>query len=181
MRGAGVSPAMPVFVPAFFEERRQGRRRGNLKGRSTVVFRPWFFAPVWDGPPAGEIVVGQVANPMSLTLPKIGECGRTGGADPLVRAGRPRPALRAKNQALAWLREADEGVVRGPGGPPHHLCRRAPNTYVSDIGLPTCPTLTGGFSILVSAAAVAAQPGDVSPCMHPTYRERSHLMTNPLY
>jgi enolase len=27
---------MPVFVPAFFEERRPGRRRGNLKGRSTV-------------------------------------------------------------------------------------------------------------------------------------------------
>jgi hypothetical protein len=34
-RGAGVAPAMPVFVPAFFEERRPGRRRGNLKGRST--------------------------------------------------------------------------------------------------------------------------------------------------
>src|ERR1035437_5163040 len=27
---------MPVFVPAFFE-RRQGRRRCNLKGRSTLV------------------------------------------------------------------------------------------------------------------------------------------------
>src|ERR1035438_10926228 len=34
-RGAGVTPAMPVSVPAFFEERRQVRRRGNLKGRST--------------------------------------------------------------------------------------------------------------------------------------------------
>src|SRR5450756_1866593 len=31
----GTPPAMPVFVSAFFEERRQGRRRGNLKGRST--------------------------------------------------------------------------------------------------------------------------------------------------
>src|SRR5438874_3821290 len=30
------------------------------------------------------------------------------GADPLVRAGRPRPA------------EADQGVGRGPGGPPHN-------------------------------------------------------------
>ena len=28
---------MPVFVPAFFEERRQGRRRCSLKGRSTVA------------------------------------------------------------------------------------------------------------------------------------------------
>jgi hypothetical protein len=32
---AGVAPAMPVFIPAFLEERRQGRRRGSLKGRST--------------------------------------------------------------------------------------------------------------------------------------------------
>ena len=31
------SPAMPVFVPAFFEERRQRRRRCNLKGRSTFA------------------------------------------------------------------------------------------------------------------------------------------------
>src|ERR1035437_7673213 len=28
-RSVGAPPAMPVFVPAFFEERRQGRRRGN--------------------------------------------------------------------------------------------------------------------------------------------------------
>ena len=31
----GTPPAMPVFVPVRFEERRQGRRRCNLKGRST--------------------------------------------------------------------------------------------------------------------------------------------------
>src|ERR1019366_3988161 len=35
VRRAGVPPAMPVFVLAFFGERRQGRRRGNLKGRAT--------------------------------------------------------------------------------------------------------------------------------------------------
>ena len=28
-RSVGAPPAMPVFVPAFFEERRQGRRRGS--------------------------------------------------------------------------------------------------------------------------------------------------------
>jgi hypothetical protein len=38
-RGAGVSPAMPVFLPAFPEQRRHGRRRGNLKGRSTEWIR----------------------------------------------------------------------------------------------------------------------------------------------
>src|ERR1035441_3807382 len=41
---------------------------------------------------------------------------------PLVRAGPPGPAFRTKNQALASLREADVGVGRGPGGPPHDLC-----------------------------------------------------------
>src|ERR1035438_8262024 len=36
--------------------------------------------------------------------------------------GSPGPAFRAKDQELAPLRQADEGVGRGPGGPPHHLC-----------------------------------------------------------
>src|ERR1017187_6359407 len=45
-----------------------------------------------------------------------------GGADPLVRAGRPRPASGATISASCKVREADGGVGRGPGGPPHHLC-----------------------------------------------------------
>src|ERR1035437_2239093 len=35
-RSVGAPPAMPVFVPAFFEERRQGRRRGSLEGYATT-------------------------------------------------------------------------------------------------------------------------------------------------
>ena len=34
---------MPVFLPAFPEERRHGRRRGNLKGRSTDRARAHFL------------------------------------------------------------------------------------------------------------------------------------------
>src|ERR1035437_3768878 len=34
-RSASVAPAMPVIVQVFFEERRQGRRRGSLKGYAT--------------------------------------------------------------------------------------------------------------------------------------------------
>jgi len=30
IRSVGVPPAMPVFLPAFFEERRHRRRRGSL-------------------------------------------------------------------------------------------------------------------------------------------------------
>jgi hypothetical protein len=46
---------------------------------------------------------------------KVGFCVNC-GADPLVRAGRPRPALASKNQAPAIIEEpargpaADEGV-----------------------------------------------------------------------
>src|ERR1019366_9160067 len=32
---AGAPPAMPVFLPAFIEERRQGRRRCSLEGYAT--------------------------------------------------------------------------------------------------------------------------------------------------
>src|SRR5207302_3316543 len=38
------------------------------------------------------------------------------GADPLVRAGPPGPACR---ELSADSPQADEGVGRGPGGPPH--------------------------------------------------------------
>ena len=59
--------------------------------------------------------------------------GRTlcinGGADPQVRAGRPRPAFRATASASCRFRQADVPrgypVGRGPGGPPHHF-RRIP-------------------------------------------------------
>jgi hypothetical protein len=41
------------------------------------------------------------------------------GADPLVRAGPPGPALRLVEAASSERGEADRGVGRGPGGPPH--------------------------------------------------------------
>ena len=47
-----------------------------------------------------------------------------GGADPPVRAGRPRPAA-GTTVHLAGCEQADEGVGRGPGGPPHHQRRFA--------------------------------------------------------
>jgi hypothetical protein len=42
-------------------------------------------------------------------------------ADPLVRAGPPGPALRPAKSASSDPQEADEGVARGPGGPPYTL------------------------------------------------------------
>jgi len=44
---------------------------------------------------------------------------RTSGADPLVCAGPPGPALRLKNQVPCIGRKPDQGVRRRPGGPPH--------------------------------------------------------------
>jgi predicted TIM-barrel fold metal-dependent hydrolase len=46
---------------------------------------------------------------LRIALDHVGHCG----ADPLVRAGPPGPAILAGQ-------EADEGVGRGPGGPPHN-------------------------------------------------------------
>jgi hypothetical protein len=45
------------------------------------------------------------------------------GADPLVRAGRPRPALAPTESAPCKYQKADRGVGCEPGGPPHNLCR----------------------------------------------------------
>jgi hypothetical protein len=44
------------------------------------------------------------------------------GADPLVRAGPPGPALRASSIS----HQADEGVGCGPGGPSHFVFKGAP-------------------------------------------------------
>ena len=47
------------------------------------------------------------------------------GADPLVCAGRPRPAARTTISAPCRGKQADEGVGRRPGGLPH----KTPNRY----------------------------------------------------
>src|ERR1039457_2997466 len=60
---------------------------------------------------------------MPLNLAKRWECCGMGGADPLVRAGRPRPAFGTTVSVPCGAQEADGGVGRGPGGPPHNLCR----------------------------------------------------------
>ena len=49
-----------------------------------------------------------------------------GGADPLVRAGPPGPALRPMESGSCPRAKADGGVGRGPEGPPHHLGATAP-------------------------------------------------------
>src|ERR1035441_10334647 len=57
--------------------------------------------------------VGQHGSPMPHSF-----CQRCGGADPLVRAGRPRPAAGTMVSAHRVRQQADGGVGRGPGGPP---------------------------------------------------------------
>ena len=65
-----------------------------------------------------------------------------GGADPLVRAGPPGPALRSKDQVPARQWQADGGVGRGPGGPPHQS---------------HCPAATCLLLALILAPAAQAQ------------------------
>src|SRR5271166_1250164 len=62
--------------------------------------------------------VGQISgagfSPMPLTLRFCISCG----ADPQVRAGRPRPAFDDGIEIRVRAKKADGGVGRGPGGRP---------------------------------------------------------------
>src|SRR5258708_6385907 len=51
------------------------------------------------------------------------------GADPLVRAGPPGPALLSTRSGSSRTEQADEGVGRGPGGPPHSFRCLPRNSY----------------------------------------------------
>src|SRR5271169_3256090 len=57
---------------------------------------------------------------MPLTLRFCTSCG----ADPQVRAGRPRPAFADGIEIRVYAKKADGGVGRGPGGPPHWQSKR---------------------------------------------------------
>src|ERR1039457_2807124 len=65
-----------------------------------------------------------------------------GGAVPLVRAGPPGAALCSKDQVPARRWQADGGVGRGPGGPPHQS---------------HCPAATCLLLALILAPAAYAQ------------------------
>ena len=47
------------------------------------------------------------------------------GVDPLVRAGRPRPACSVEESSTSETGRAGQGAGRGRGRPPHYLCRCA--------------------------------------------------------
>jgi len=90
------------------------------------------------------------------------------GADPLVRAGRPRPAARPKNQGLASLRDrpargpaADEGVRptacasnRTPERSPNCTCRPELPRVLTVVRIP--------IALLCLACAAAAQAPRIS-------------------
>src|ERR1035437_1538185 len=68
-------------------------------------------------------LVGQVGNPMPLVFPGIAPSALVVGRTPRSAADAP-VGLRALGMMLTQLfQPRDEGVPRGPGGPPHSLCR----------------------------------------------------------
>src|ERR1035438_10095884 len=90
-----------------------------------------------------------------------------GGADPLVRAGPPGPALTAMNQVLEPPHQADGGVGRGPGGPPHHqrrLCR---------IGKLTNPDFSPVFGGVDVAQALLPAGDPLGRALMPTLDRKS--------
>src|SRR5665811_1811076 len=76
--------------------------------------------------------VGQVVNLMPLVFPLSAMLRKLWGRPPGLR-GTPSSRIWNKwGQRLAGCEQADGGVGRGPGGPPHDLCRRpAPEKRVA--------------------------------------------------
>ena len=77
-----------------------------------------------------------------------------GGADPLVRAGPPGPALRTKDHFLARPRQADGGVGRGPGGPPHQYRGFHPTGAFLLLALILAPAAHAQFDLFVVVGGV---------------------------
>jgi hypothetical protein len=61
--------------------------------------------------------------------------GRKPGGPPLVRAGRPRPALFPTHQVSDTGEEPAGGPAADQGDPPYNLCECAKDTKVCGIGL----------------------------------------------
>src|ERR1017187_10129016 len=74
--------------------RRHECRRGTMSAQCHLVFATAGFEGKLEGGPLGG---------------------------PLVRAGRPRPAVASAISASCKRQQADGGVGRGPGGPPSSL------------------------------------------------------------
>src|ERR1035437_396591 len=77
-------------------------------------------------------VVGQLGKLMPLVFPLSAMLRKLWGRPPGLR-GTPSSRIWNKwGQRLAGCEQADGGVGRGPGGPPHDLCRRpAPEKRVA--------------------------------------------------
>src|SRR5665811_562312 len=84
----------------------------------------------------------RVANLMPLVFPLLAMLRKLWGRPPGLR-GTPSSRIRNNGgQRLAGCEQADGGVGRGPGGPPHDLCRRpAPEKRVALGWQPACRRL----------------------------------------
>ena len=64
------------------------------------------------------------------------------GADALVRSGPPGRLFAVRQVVNASSVQRDEGVPRGPGGPPHYLCHVSflqTKWYGAEPGVPRMP------------------------------------------
>src|ERR1022692_3762068 len=110
---------------------RAGRRSGRIRrprhrfaARPRACRRHGGACPRRSGSPVGHGRPHRAPGG-KLSRPGEGETNLKGygccGADPPVRAGRPRPASVTTVSASWEAQEADGGVGRGPGGPPHRV------------------------------------------------------------
>ena len=91
-----------------------------------------------------RIALAVAAAPALLLVPALlwlQEPPRAGRADPLVRAGPPGPALGPVESESRPQQKADEGVGRGPGGPP-------PNSPLALLRIPALAWISASGAIL---------------------------------
>ena len=116
-RGLGIATGEPLYVISTDPLSQRVTVGGNgdlLRARFYVQGVNWISIAGVTAPVRAEVKIRNKHAGSPATLYPV----PTSGADPLVRAGRPRPALDPADQADSSSRLADEGVGRGPGGPP---------------------------------------------------------------
>ena len=77
---------------------------------------------------------------MPLRFPETGDSDEVVGQTPWS-ARVPLDPLFCNEISLIESQRADEGVGRGPGGPPHKLSELSGSGRLSGIGMASCPTI----------------------------------------
>ena len=120
-----------------------------------------------------SLLWGGLATQCRIVFP-VSDTGTSGGADPLVRSrppGRLVRGVRFDSPGEKRVQGDPRGPGRGPGGPPHHLCRIPFSLKLCGIGSPTCAPIANRrkADLMVNPATVHRFPAR----MHKNAQQRT--------